>query len=217
MTLRILLADDHPLFCDGVRYVLSQYGEPVEMSFAHDEGSTLRLAADCDDLDLVLLDVTLPGASGISCLSRLRCDFPLLPVVMLSANEDSDLVNRSLQAGAQGYIPKSSTTEIMLHAIRLVLAGGLYVPKQALGILSSTPPTEPRVSASLMDLTPRQREVLQLLATGMSNKQIARQLNMSDSTVRVHVTAILRTLNVSNRTQAGMAAMRCGLLAEETL
>jgi len=213
MATHILLVDDHPLFREGMRHVLAQFDDAVEVSLAEDCKTALALATQHQDLDLVLLDVNLAQDSGMHCLSTLRQECPLLPVIMLSANEDMALVKRALQEGAQGYIPKSSTTQVMLNAIKLVLVGGIYVPTQAINTLNSKPepPPQPSLTGAL---TPRQLEVLRLLAQGQSNKDIARQLQMSDGTVRVHVTAILRALGVTNRTQAGMAAVRQGLLLD---
>jgi DNA-binding NarL/FixJ family response regulator len=216
--LTILLVDDHPLFVDGMRLVLAQYATTVRLLAAHDCASAQTMATTCSDIDLVLLDVKLPGASGMSCLTSFRGNFPLLPVIMLSANEDPEVVQRALRHGAQGYIPKSSTTEVMLNAVRLVLGGGVYVPAQALsgdyqrsrGLLAGA-----CASSAPADLTRRQQDVLQLLAAGQSNKEIARALHVADGTVRAHVTAILRALGAANRTQAGMRATRLGLVLND--
>ena len=217
MTTHILLVDDHPLFRDGMRHVLTQLSSTTHIHTAENCADALTQAQAHPELDLVLLDVNLADDSGMDCLALLRQGFPLLPVIMLSASEDAHLVKRALQDGAQGYITKSSTTQVMLNAIQLVLVGGIYVPKQALGeSLTTTPQAlDSTEHGARANLTPRQMEVLRLLARGDSNKEIARQLQMSDGTVRVHVTAILRALGVTNRTQAGLAATRQGLLSDQ--
>lgn len=220
--MKILLVDDHVLVREGFQYVLRCF-DPEAMSFeATDCAQALQIAAEHDDLDLVLLDLAMPGVSGLNALEALRDQIPATPIVMLSAHEDSVTVMGALQRGAKGYIPKSSTKEVMLSALQLVLAGGIYLPPTLLdqqqvsltnGSKRDLPTkTESAVQAAELGLTPRQSEVLALLIEGKPNKEISRMLNLSAATVRAHVAAILRVLNVSNRTEAGYAAYRRGLI-----
>lgn len=208
--MNILLVDDHPLFLEGMRSVLQQLGEAVTIRTCGSCEDALTLVED--ELDLVLLDINLPGMSGLDGMHQIRELVPATPLVVMSAAEDRSKVLRAIERGAKGYIPKSSTADIMLTALRLVLSGGVYLP---MAVLDEVTVSQSRISnADGQSLTPRQVEVLKLLAEGHSNKAIGRQLSMAENTVRVHVSAILRFLDVSNRTEAGVAAARMGLLPE---
>lgn len=208
--MKILLVDDHPLFLEGIRMVLKQLDEAASIQCS---GSCEEALTQIDDShDLVLLDINLPGMSGLDGLQRLRSQAPATPLVVMSASEDRSKVLRAIELGAKGYIPKSSTPDVILTALQLVLSGGVYLPMAVLDeVNSSQSKTE---NAEGQTLTPRQVEVLKLMAEGHSNKAIGNHLSMAENTVRVHVSAILRFLDVSNRTEAGLAATRMGLLAE---
>jgi len=222
--MKILVIDDHPLIREALRHVLVQLDSGVGLLEAEDCDSGLALAEEHPDLDLVLLDLSLPGSSELSALEVFRQRFPAVPVVVVSAREEHDLVTGALDAGAMGFIPKTSSSALMVNALRLVLSGGVYVPPQALsgsaerGQHEHAPapsPTHPATDAegSVTDLglTERQVDVLQLMLQGMPNKLICRKLDLAEGTVKSHVTAILKTLNVDNRTQAVLAASRLGL------
>jgi DNA-binding NarL/FixJ family response regulator len=160
------------------------------------------------------LDLNLPGMDGLHGLARLREASPATPVAILSATDDREHVHQALALGAAGYIPKSAGSDVILNAIRLVLAGGVYLPV-SLVQPDSAEPSEIELNGSSdvsHGLTPRQHEVLELLTQGLSNKQIARRLGVAENTVRVHVAAILRLLGASNRTEAGYRALRLGLV-----
>jgi DNA-binding NarL/FixJ family response regulator len=204
---RILMVDDHPLFRSGIAGVIAELAATVETTEASSCEKALGLLAAGREFALILLDLNLPGMDGMTGLARLRDAAPATPVVVLSATEDSRKIKQAIAAGAKGYVPKSAGRDILLNALRLVLSGGVYLP---INIMESPAP------ASTEQLTPRQREVLQWLVRGKSNKEIADLLGMAENAVRVHVAAIFRYLDVKNRTEAGYAATRRGLLAERS-
>jgi DNA-binding NarL/FixJ family response regulator len=201
--MKILVVDDHPLVREGLRHVLQAVADDVEVLEAARCTTAFELAAAHRDIDLVLLDINLPDMNGLEALDRLGLRRPEWPVIMLSGIEDRSLMRQCFDRGADGFLPKSSLSEVMLQAVRLVLAGGTYVPPELLGAM---PP--PWSAALELDLTPRQQEVLQLVVDGLSNKEIARSLNLSEQTVKAHVTTLLRALNVTTRTQAVVAITR---------
>jgi DNA-binding NarL/FixJ family response regulator len=199
--LKILVADDHPLLREALAYVLRELDREVCVLEAADGEAVRRQAADHPDLDLVLLDIRLPGVSGLDLFDALRAEHPALPVVVLSAVDDPGIVKAVLAGGAMGFVPKSSPRPVMVNALRLVLSGGRYLPPELiLGEWASMErraegPDEPAPrSAQDLGLTGRQRQVLALLAQGKSNKQICRELGLAEATVKIHVTAILKAL-----------------------
>lgn len=208
--MKTLLADDHPLMRAGAREVLSQLDADVEVIDAHDYPSLFAQASLHPDLDLALVDLNMPGFAGMQGITQLRICFPDLPLVVLSASESTHDMRCALEAGALGFIPKAASATVMLAALRQVLAGNLYVPA-ALNNHHSTTPSPAREDfseARNAGLTARQREVARLLAQGCANKAIASMLAMSEGTVKVHVGAIFRALDVSNRTEAVLAIQR---------
>lgn len=214
--MNILVVDDHPLIREALRHVLPCLQAGVRLFDAADCASATSIADAQPDLDLVLLDLSLPGASGMTALQTFRQRYPLLPVVVLSGFDDQDLVVSALDHGAMGFIPKSSSNDLLLGALRLVLSGGIYVPPQALpsdslALRQVREPDAPALAPSDIGLTERQGEVLKLLIQGLSNKAICRELNLAEGTVKVHITALLKALNAANRTQAVLAASRLGL------
>jgi DNA-binding NarL/FixJ family response regulator len=215
---KILVADDHELIREALRHVLKLLDEKVIVLEVQDGGSALRLVNEHGDLDLLLLDLNLPGSDGFATLSELRRDHPALPVVILSGQEDATTMRTVLDRGAMGFIPKSANNAVMVSALRLVLSGGRYVPPELLNaapgsILPNTNLSAPKSPADL-GLTERQLDVLALMAQGKSNKLICRELGLAEATVKIHVTAILRTLKVSSRAQAIVAVNRLGLAFE---
>jgi DNA-binding NarL/FixJ family response regulator len=215
--MKILIVDDHPLIREALRHVLPGLAADIGLYDASDLESGLALADRHPDLDLALLDLTLPGCSGMNALRTFRAAQPALPIVVLSGFDDTDTVIASLDEGAMGFIPKSSTNEVLLGALRLVLSGGVYVPRQAIageyGLGAPRREESPRKpqTASDIGLTERQSEVLTLMVQGKPNKEICRELNLAEGTVKVHITAILKALGATNRTQAVVAASRIGL------
>lgn len=210
--MKILLIDDHPLFIEGIRNVLLQLNNQVQIQTSGSCEEALELTREDDDFDLVLLDFNLPGMSGLEGLKLLRHQLPATPIVLLSASEDRNKVLSAIELGAKGYIPKSSSAEIIINAIQLVLSGGVYLPMAVLDTVNSSP--QKNTNTEGHTLTPRQIDVLKLLADGLSNKAIGNQLEMAENTVRVHVSAILKFLEVKNRTEAGVAAVKMGIMEE---
>ena len=215
--MRILLGDDHALFRDGLRLQLRDLDPDVEILDAADFDQLLAIVAEQGALDLALVDLSMPGMDWRLALRRLNERFPDLPVVVVSASDNHSDILQALDSGAAGFIPKSSSGSVMLRALQLVFSGGTYVPPEVLRRVST--PRAPSSSAEEGGLerqpsllTPRQVEVLRLLAEGQSNKEIAAVLDLSDGTVKLHVTAILKALGVNNRTRAVLAAARLGLL-----
>jgi DNA-binding NarL/FixJ family response regulator len=205
---RILVADDHPLYRTALRNVLSEAFDDVEVVECEDIGSALQ-HMESAAIDLVLLDLSMPDADGLDGLARLRTAGPATPIIVCSAQDDSQLVRECFKLGVSGYLPKSSGTGVTRHALQLVRGGGVYVPSEALAeqVASAADSEEAAASgdAGPGDLTPRQRTVLSLLERGMSNKSIARELGIGEITVKAHVSAILRKLGVENRLQAIVA------------
>lgn len=213
--MKFLVVDDHALVREGLRHVLESLDGCVTVLEARNATEAYALVTQHADLDLVLLDLKLPGIDGYAAMQELHRRHNTLPVVILSGSEDTSSVVEALKMHAVGFIPKSSPREIMLQALRLIISGGVYIPPQALGLAgldgsgeSSNPDTKPIDKPALTD---RQAEVLGLIAQGKPNKIIARELNISEATVKTHVTDIMRALKVTNRAQAGIAARRLGI------
>jgi DNA-binding NarL/FixJ family response regulator len=205
--MKILICDDHALFREGLELVLAKLDPNARLeSVADAEAALARVDAD-PDLDLVLLDMALPGISGLDALSRLRRDHPAVPVVILCASESPADARAALDRGASGFIPKSSRGGVLLGAVRLVLGGGVYVPP----LLLDAPPPPPRRDPTRHGLTARQLEILRLMARGLTNADIARVLGISGATVKNHLERIYDVLDASNRTEAAMRLRELGL------
>lgn len=210
--MHILLIDDHPLFRSGIAAVVAELAASIQCTEASSCEEALRVIGGGAQFELILLDLNLPGMDGLTGLAKLREATPDTPIVMLSATENTAKIKQAISAGAMGYIPKSSGRDIILNALRLVLSGGVYLPINLLHTVDEVNKSNPDANGD--GLTTRQHEVLSLLVKGKSNKEIAYQLGMAENTVRVHVAAILKFLNVKNRTEAGYAAMHRGILAD---
>jgi DNA-binding NarL/FixJ family response regulator len=222
---KILAVDDHPLIRDALSQVLKLLDPNMHLLSAATAHETLVTANSHPDLNLVLLDLTLPDANGFEVLHQLRDQHPGIPVVVLSATDDAATVMRALDDGAMGFIPKTSSNDVLLGALRLVLAGGVYLPAEVLRnsaathphaqpqSLSQTTPAVPQPELTCRDLglTDRQAEVLALVVQGKPNKLICRNLNLAEGTVKIHISSILRALNVTNRTEAVVAVGKLGL------
>jgi DNA-binding NarL/FixJ family response regulator len=206
-TTRLVIADDHPLFRDALRQAV----ESVVASARIDEaGSFEELTALLDqdsDVDLVLLDLTMPGISGFSGLIYLRAQFPAIPVVIVSASDDGGTIRQSLDFGASGFIPKRFGVDTLRDAITKVLGGDVWVPADT-DLSSVTDPELVRLRDRMVTLTPQQVRVLMMLSEGLLNKQIAYELGVSEATIKAHVSAILQKLGVESRTQAVIAAAK---------
>ncbi len=207
--MKILIIDDHALFRDGLKLVLEDLDTDINVFEAGSYETAKIIIDEKNDIDLVLLDLGLPEISYIDALIAIRQQLPDSHIVILSGTEDYSMIERALQNGARGYIPKSSSAKIMLNALQLVISGGIYVPPEILQNNSAGISTDITDEMDPGDnLTPRQRDVLRQLADGKSNREIGNVLNLTESTVRAHVAAILKTFNVSNRTQAVQHAMQ---------
>ena len=203
----ILVADDHPLFREALRGVVGRNVPGAELHEADNADALYAMADAHPDADLLLLDLNMPGAQGFSALVHLRGLHPQLPVVMVSAREEPAVVRRALDHGAMGFIPKSSNAEALGAALRRVLDGDRFVPDIA-GAAPQTTQDEHDIAARIRELTPQQFRVLQMLGSGKLNKQIGYELGVSEATIKAHMSAILRKLGASNRTQAVLMAGR---------
>lgn len=211
--MKVILADDHALFRDGFALLLQQHEPEVECKVGNSYDDALALLQGHPDTDILMLDLNMPGMCGVASVQQVQQMFPGLPVIILTGEESRSQMEALLAAGAAGYIPKSSSAGVMISAIRLVIAGGIYVPPQMLGPSGLGAPTRGGVEIDgATHLTERQLQVLRLLAIGKSNKLICRELNLGEGTIKVHLSAIYRALNVSNRTEAAMEAQRLGLV-----
>ncbi len=202
--MRILIADDHTLFREGLREVLRQFDDQAIVVEAGDFAEAV--SAVTDGQDLVLLDLNMPGDTWEAGVQRIAAALPDgCRLVILSASDDQRQIRRAVELGAAGFISKASSSRIMLSALHLVMEGGIYIPQSILAIAAQ--PAQASSPTSSM-LTPRQREVMALLSQGKSNKEIARVLDLAEGTVKLHITAILRALGVNNRTRAVVEAAR---------
>jgi DNA-binding NarL/FixJ family response regulator len=199
---RVLIADDHPLYCDALRAVVPQACPGADISTAASQEEVLEAMKSPRAFDLVLLDLNLPGAAGLSCLHALRKLVPATPIVVVSAVGDPKVMQDTIMSGASAFIPKSAPSQVLINALKVIAAGGTYMPADVLAALRGAD------GNPAGELTLRQRRVLELLSTGLSNKRIARELEISEITVKAHVSAIFRKLGVTNRTQAGLEARR---------
>lgn len=199
--MKFLIVDDHVLLRDGLTTLLARFGPETKVLAAADGASALEIAARERDIDIAVVDLAMPGLGGAALIEALAERHPDLPLVVLSASENAADVRRVMALGALGYVPKSASPETLLSAVKLVLAGELYVPP----LLLDERPT-PSAADIAGKLTPRQADVLACMCRGLSNKAAARELNMSEKTVKTHVTAILRALGATNRAQAATIA-----------
>jgi DNA-binding NarL/FixJ family response regulator len=212
--MKILVVDDHVLIREALRGVLKELKEEATIFEAPNSRVAMQRFQENPDFELALLDLNLPDGSGLEVLQTLRERYPGTSVVVLSASDDRENVMKVLDLGALGFIPKSSSREVMLSAFNLIFAGGVYVPPEILARQPSpaTPvQPQPRASAAELGLTDRQMDVLVLMMQGKSNKAICRVLDLAEPTVKNHVTAILKALNATNRTEAVIAAGALGV------
>ena len=206
----LLIADDHPLFREALRGVASRLLPGATIHEAENANGLFEMVEAEQDADLLLLDLNMPGVQGFSALVHLRGAYPQLPVVMVSAREEPEVMRRALDHGAVGFIPKSSDAATLASALQQVLDGERWVPEAAL----AAPPAatdERAVAARVRELTQQQFRVLQMLGAGLLNKQIGYELGVSEATIKAHMTAILRKLGASNRTQAVLLAGKLAL------
>ena len=237
--MRVLLVDDHALFRDGL-HILLKNGDAFDEVLEQSTGAgAIQFVDEDDNIDVVLLDYQLDDMDGLNVLEQIKKSSPEIPVIILSAHEDADLIQTTLQKGASGFITKTSTSDVMISAINLVVSGGIYIPpamlikketslqKQESRFVNEMTAAPGHIHSHTADIrsnlapvpkdheypiTERQMDVLQEMGKGLSNKEIARELNMSPSTVKVHVAAILKTFEAKNRTIAVAIAKDNGLI-----
>jgi DNA-binding NarL/FixJ family response regulator len=212
--MKILVVDDHTLIREALRGVLQELKPEADVMDASSCREALELAqANAGELDLILLDLSLPDGDGFDTLGELRDLYPAVAIVVLSASRDRDSVTKALDLGALGFIPKSASRAVMVSALQLVFAGGIYVPPEILQrakMAPMSPPVSAPMSPSELGLTERQIDVLALMMQGKSNKAVCRELDVAEATVKNHITAILRALKVTNRTEAVLAVAEFG-------
>jgi DNA-binding NarL/FixJ family response regulator len=199
---KLLIVDDHPLFRDGLAALLRQASGDVVVRQAATTEEALRMA-DEEIFDAMFMDLVMPGLCGEPAIREFARSHPDLPVIVLSSSESPADVRRVITAGASGYIPKSATAQTVVSALQLVLSGNIYVPPLLISAAArAADPQGPDAPRSVAQLTERQVDVLRYLRDGLTNKEISAQLGIAEKTVKVHIAAIFKTLNVVNRTQA---------------
>src|SRR5215469_5463873 len=205
-SVRLIIADDHPLFRGALREAVSGLFEEVEIAEAGSFDDVAKLLERGGEVDLILLDLTMPGVRGFSGLMYLRAQYPSVPVVIVSANDEPAVIRRCMDFGASGFIPKTLGVEAMRDAIAVVLRGGVWTPPD-IDLTAAGDAETAALLARLATMTPQQVRVL-MLSEGLLNKQIAYELGVSEATVKAHVSAILQKLGVESRTQAVIAAAK---------
>jgi DNA-binding NarL/FixJ family response regulator len=221
--MKFLVVDDHVLIRDALDGVLRDLQPDASVATAATGAEARAMLAAAPDTDLVLLDLQLPDSDGLELLADWRDEYPATAVVMLSATRDAATIRAAMAAGAAGFLSKAETRPVLIGALKLILAGGAYVPPSVLSEIGSSPsPGRPAASVAggtgasgvpspqSLDLTARQLDVLGLMMQGRSNKLIARELNLAEATVKNHVTALLRALQVDSRTEAVIAVTNWG-------
>ena len=207
---RFVIADDHPLFRGALREAVTGLFQHVEIGEAGSFEDVAKLLENGGEVDLILLDLNMPGVRGFSGLMYLRAQYPSVPIVVVSANDDPTVIRRCMDLGTSGFIPKTLGIEEMRAAIKRVLEGGVWTPPDVdLGAGADTETAN--LMARLASLTPQQVRVLMMLSEGLLNKQIAYELSVSEATVKAHVSAILQKLGVESRTQAVITAAKIEL------
>jgi DNA-binding NarL/FixJ family response regulator len=204
--LKLLVIEDHALVREGLMLALRGIEEGAEVLGAQDAEEGLKLLETNSEFDLVLLDLMLPGTSGMAMLGAIRKRWPTIPVVILSALDDAETVARAMRQGASGFVPKANSTDVLMDALQQVLAGEVYLPQALREALAHGEGKRNRTLADRYGLTAAQMRVLELLVQGKTNRQIAEVLGVTEGTVKIHVSAIFKALNVSNRAQAVLLA-----------
>jgi DNA-binding NarL/FixJ family response regulator len=207
---RFVIADDHPLFRGALREAVTGLFQHVEIGEAGSFEDVAKLLESGGEVDLILLDLTMPGVRGFSGLMYLRAQYPSVPIVVVSANDDPTVIRRCMDLGTSGFIPKTLGIEEMRAAIKRVLEGGVWTPPDV-DLTAGADTETANLMARLASLTPQQVRVLMMLSEGLLNKQIAYELSVSEATVKAHVSAILQKLGVESRTQAVITAAKIEL------
>lgn len=223
---KILIADDHELFLKGLEFILRSDFHDAEIIAVKNYNEIFEKLNDNTDFDLIITDLAMPGANWLKALVKMHAQAGDTPIVIVSAVFDKEILQKTLEVGVSGYIPKSSSNAVMLSAINLVRAGGVYIPSELLGDTIDNKEitqefkklknlSEEMPKKTEKKLTPRQIEVLRGIAHGLSNKMIAYELGLTEGTVKVHITVILKILGVNNRTAAVMEAVKNGYISKE--
>ena len=221
--MKFLVADDHELFLQGLEFILKKEYPEVELVLAGDYTQILDIIKKQNDFDLLITDLAMPGGNWLESLQKVHSQAPEMPIIVVSAVFDKEILQKTYNIGVSGYVSKSFPNNIIISAINLVLAGGMYIPPDLVKLSSQFTTGQLNDLIKGFDnsqkkqtdeklLTPRQLEVLQCLADGMSNKQIAYKLGLSEGTVKIHITLLMRALNVTNRVAAVRAGERAGLI-----
>jgi DNA-binding NarL/FixJ family response regulator len=204
---RLLIADDHPLYRGALREAVTGLFERIDIAEAGTFNEVTELLERGSEVDLVLLDLIMPGVRSFSGLMYLRAQYPSVPVIVVSANDDPAAIRRCMEFGASGFIPKTLGVEVMRDAISCILSGGVWTPPDV-DLSAGSDAETAALMTRMTTLTPQQVRVLMMLSEGLLNKQIAYQLGVSEATVKAHVSAILQKLGVESRTQAVIAAAK---------
>lgn len=221
--MKFLVADDHELFLQGLEFILKKEYPEVDLVLAGDYTQILDILNKQNDFDLLITDLAMPGGNWLEALQKVHSQAPEMPIIVVSAVFDKEILQKTYNIGVSGYVSKSFPNNIIISAINLVLAGGMYIPPDLVKLSSQFTTGQLNDLIKGFDnsqkkqtdeklLTPRQLEVLQCLAGGMSNKQIAYKLGLSEGTVKIHITLLMRALNVANRVAAVRAGERAGLI-----
>lgn len=208
--MKILIADDHALFRDGLALRLEEIAPDAVIAQASSYAQVFKILKTEPDTDVLILDIEMPDLPWLESLRQIRQAAPKTKIIVISASEDSRTVRTVLATGVKGYIPKRSEIKVINNALKLIIEGGSYVPPNLLENASQN--TISGRNIGIKTLTNRQSQVLDLIAQGKSNKQIAYDMGVSESTVKLHINALLRSLHVSNRTQAVVTAQKIGLI-----
>ncbi len=224
--MKFLVADDHELFLQGLEFVLKKEYPDAKLVLTNDYSSIINILNKQNDFDLLITDLAMPGGNWLEALKKIHSIAPEMPIIIVSAVFDKEILQKTYNIGVSGYVSKSFPNNIIISAINLVLAGGMYIPPDLVKNNTNTGSSQIYDMINDFDklqkknntdtvLTPRQKEVLQCLADGMSNKQIAYKLGLSEGTVKIHITYIMRALNVTNRVAAVRAGEKVGLIIDK--
>lgn len=222
--MKFLIADDHELFLQGLEFILHKEYPQTDIVLAKSYTDIFNILKQQTDFDLILTDLAMPGADWLDAIENIHKLCPEVPIIIISAVFEREILQKTYDLGVSGYVSKAFPNNLIIGAINLVLAGGVYIPPEILQMSKTS--SSKTVQKLLKDLnqtqnktdkvlTPRQTEVLHCMAEGLSNKQIAYKLNVSEGTVKIHITLLMRTLEVSNRTAAVRKAVQLGLLKDD--
>ncbi len=232
--MKILIADDHELFLKGLEFILQENLQNVEITSAQSYTDIFTVLKQNENFDLVITDLAMPGANWLEAITKIHQTLPETPIIIISAVFDKEILQQTLDIGVSGYIPKTASNTLIISAINLVLAGGVYIPHELL-YSTKTPISQEKqkeyiaplktlekmttnsMETTTKGLTERQIDIVKCIAEGLSNKQIAYKLNLTEGTVKVHITVILKILNVKNRTAAIIEAAKRGYISDNIL